>query len=475
MINQPPIRRHDLWPHQLQAYDACIINRDRCMLAMDMGTGKSKVVIDRIQNSDLKDVLILCPVSVRGVWRREIDKHWALPKKPIVTVLEKGTCQQKAQLFREDSARAEQQELTHIVVVNYESAAYGTKRGGKPLGDVLQKALWSLIVCDESHRIKAPHGKASKFVADLSRRTPRRLCLTGTPMPHSPLDLFGQYRFLDASIFGRSYVRFRARYAVCSQQFPSQVRYWINEEELAEKFGSLAYQCKASDVLDLPEITHNYRTCEMSPAAAKAYRGLEKHLIADVETGTVTVANALVQLLRMQQITSGFVSYDDDDGAETFERFDDNKEKLLADMLEDINRPAVVFCRFREDLRAVKRASEKLGRRYGELSGEQKDLTEHAQMLPETQVMGVQIQSGGVGVDLTRANYAFYFSLGFSLGDYLQSLARLHRPGQEHHVHVYHLMAAGTVDEVVYKALDKRQKVVERVLEIYGGELCKTA
>ena len=87
-------------------------------------------------------------------------------------------------------------------------------------------------------------------------------------------------------------------------------------------------------------------------------------------------------------------------------------------------------------------------------------------MPEDVQVMGVQIQSGGVGIDLTRAHIAIYYSMGYSLGDYVQSLARLHRPGQDHPVAFFHLVASNTVDQQVYSALQSRQNVVAEILEI---------
>jgi SNF2 family DNA or RNA helicase len=85
-------------------------------------------------------------------------------------------------------------------------------------------------------------------------------------------------------------------------------------------------------------------------------------------------------------------------------------------------------------------------------------------MSPDVDVVGVQVQSGGVGIDLTRAAYAVLYSVGFSLGDYEQLLKRVHRPGQERATTYIHLLAEDTVDEKVYQALAEKRKVVEFVL-----------
>jgi SNF2 family DNA or RNA helicase len=138
---------------------------------------------------------------------------------------------------------------------------------------------------------------------------------------------------------------------------------------------------------------------------------------------------------------------------------------LLRDVFEDIapDEPVVVFCRFHKDLEAVSRVADETGRRCLELSGRIDDLKRW--QAGEAPVLAVQIDSGGVGIDLTRARYSIYYSLGFSLGSYEQSLARIHRPGQTRPVEYIHLLAEGTVDGKVMAALTQRANVVNAVLE----------
>jgi SNF2 family DNA or RNA helicase len=244
-------------------------------------------------------------------------------------------------------------------------------------------------VLDESHRIKAPGGQASRYLARLAvkQQHARRLCLTGTPMPHSPLDLYGQFRFLDPQVFGTSYTRMRARYAECDVRFPSKVKFWKNQDELASKLDAHSWRVTADEVLDLPEAIHETIPVELSPKVMRFYR---------------------------------------------------------------------------TDLDDVAAVARELGREYAEVSGERKDLGRWQD--GDAAILGVQMQSGGVGIDCSRAAYAFYYSLGFSLGDYEQSLARLRRPGQTRCVRYYHLVCEGTVDAQVYAALRERRNVIEAVL-----------
>jgi len=418
------------WRHQTEAASWAAA-RHAAMLALDMGCGKT-----------------LTALLALGLL--------AVGKMLHSVLIHSGSSSQRAERLRQALLTAGNQTL--IVVVNYESVWRGE------LGKLIEETKWSAIVLDESHRIKAPGGKASRWLARLAAKQEhaKRLCLTGTPMPHSPLDLYGQFRFLDQQVFGSSYTRMRARYAECDARFPSKVKKWRNQDELAAKLDAHSWRVTADEVLDLPDAIHDTISVPLSPAVMKFYRQLEKEMTAEIEAGTVTVSNALTKLLRLQQATGGYARTDQlgtvpIDGTPT-------KRQVLEDRLEDlaVTEPVVVFCRFRSDLDDVQAAARTLGREYAEVSGDRKDLERW--QAGDATILGVQIQSGGVGIDLSRAAYAFYYSLGYSLGDYEQSLARLRRPGQTRCVRYYHLVAPGTVDEQVYAALRERRSVIEAVL-----------
>ena len=418
------------WRHQVEAAEWAA-SRKAAMLALDMGTGKT-----------LTALLALGLLAIARLLH--------------AVLLHTGSSSQRADRLRKALLTAGNRTL--IIVVNYDSVWRGE------LGKLIEATPWSAIVLDESHRIKAPGGKASRWLAKLATKhaTAKRLCLTGTPMPHSPLDLYGQFRFLDTSVFGSSFTRMRSRYAECDMRFPSKVKRWRNQDELAAKLDSQSWRVTADEVLDLPDAIHDTISVPLSPATMRFYRELEKEMVAEIAAGTVTVSNALTKLLRLQQATSGYARTDElgtvlIDGMPT-------KRQVLEDRLDDLAapEPVVVFCRFRSDLDDVQAAARTLGREYAEVSGTRKDLERW--QAGDATILGVQIQSGGVGIDLSRAAYAFYYSLGFSLGDYEQSLARLRRPGQTRCVRYYHLVAPGTVDEQVYVALRERRSVIEAVL-----------
>ena len=436
------------WQHQREAL-AFVKDKAGSMLAMEMGTGKSKVSIDLMDTQDYRQVLIICPLSVvGGVWPGEFAKHSAAPW----TVLPLARASVKDKQAQAEAALASPERVA--VVINYESV------WREPFGSWARAQKWDLLVMDESHRCKSPGGVASRYLSRLSDRVPQRLALTGTPMPHSPLDIYAQYRALDKSIYGTSFFRFKSRYAVMGGWSNAEVVGYQYQQELQRKFYSIAYRVNASEVLDLPPLFTVTRMCELGPQARKLYRILERDFMADLEEGRITAVNALSQLLRLQQVTSGYARIEDGQDVEV----DTTKAELLADLLEDMGKePVVVFARFKHDLEVVHRVARRLGRPSYEISGSRKELSLWNE---GGGVLAVQIQSGGLGIDLTQARYAVYYSLGFSLGDYLQSRARLHRPGQERPVEIIHLVATQTVDEKVMAALAAREQVVESIMRM---------
>lgn len=469
--------RTTAWTHQARAYHFAK-DLPAAMLAMDMGTGKSKVAVDLACASGARRVLVLCPKSVVGVWPREFGIHGACPVQVVAPrrgpkggelnvskrAAEIETALDQAWL-REENPEIGGLGPALVVVVNYESA------WRDPMASILLSVDWDLVVLDESHRIKAPGGKASKFCARLGRRAAKRLCLTGTPMPHSPLDVYAQYRFLDPGIFGTSFTSFRAHYAIL-RMLPGNVPIvdgYQREDELAEKMYRIGYRVMADDVLDLPEATWQTRTTQLGPKGQRTYDQLAHQLVADLEAGVVSAANSLVRLLRLQQVTSGWVPLDEPDGSgeRPLVEVDDSKARLLYDVLEDLpqREPVVVACRFTADLDNVRAVAEAQHRVYAELSGrDHSGLADDATMRTDIDVLGVQIQAGGVGIDLTRAAYVVNYSVGYSLGDWEQWLKRTHRPGQTRHVAYINLVCENTIDEAVYSALDARKDLVEFVL-----------
>ena len=447
-----------LWNHQEAGVQFGLPLRG-VMLACDMGTGKSRMALEILLGRYHLRTLLLCPLSVVGVWQKQVRLFAG--ERLDCLALNSGSVRRKQQQAAAAAVMVPTSGRPVLIVTNYETA------WREPFASWALTAGLDCLVCDELHRAKSPSSRISMYLARLAVVIPWRIGLTGTPMPHSPLDVFAQYRILASHIYGNNYWRFRNRYAVLGGYERKEVVGFKDLDDLHEKFYRIAYRVEKKDVLTLPTFVHEEIPVKLSPKGERAYRQLEKTFRADLETGTVSAGNALVRLLRLQQATSGFGVTEN--GA--VEALDHGKEAALTDLLTDLppSEPCVVFARFTHDLTAVQACAKKIGRQCFELSGRVNELTAW-QTDTWGSVLAVQIQAGGLGVEMVRACYAVFFSLGFSLAEYEQALARLHRPGQTRSVTYLHLVAERTADQKVYHVLRNRKEVVEGVLRLLREE-----
>jgi SNF2 family DNA or RNA helicase len=445
------------WRHQIEAFRFAMERLERgagaSLLALEMGVGKTLVALMILAAIAARRILICCPLRVVPVWEQQIERHLDLPLIAVSMDDNVGSVAKKKRLAEEKLKLAEVTDRPLAVIINYDSVWRA------PFAEWAEKQQWDLIIADESHRLKAPGGKASLAFKRLRARAKARLALTGTPLPHGPLDAYAQFRFLDPRIFGPSFAAFRQKYAVMGGFQRKQVTGFQQLDEFEALMRTITFRV-SKDVLDLPPETHMTYECQLSAEALRVYRDLEEDFVAEVRNGRVTAANAMVKLLRLQQFSGGWAKTDDGQ----YHRVDSAKQDLLADTLEDIGpgEPVVVFCRFHTDLDAVHEAAKSAGLQSLELSGRRDELKRWQE--GEAQVLAVQISAGGVGVDLTRSRYSLYYSLSFSLGEYDQALSRVHRPGQTRPVEHIHLVARNTVDRKIIRALEKRAEIVEAIL-----------
>ena len=442
-LTDPLMTKTAMWNHQKQAFHfaEAIMGEDGggTLLAMDMGTGKTKVAIDLLNEHLASKILVICPKAVMQVWPAEFVKHSLHPYR-IRTMTGNKTLPVKTQQV------IDSEEEWDVLVVNKDIV------WREPLRTFLLNAGFDFVIYDESHHIKSPGSKVSRFMHTLSRRSKFRLALTGTPMPQSPLDLYGQMRFVNENVYGASFVRFRSRYAIMGGFENRQVIGYHNEAELRRLFEENAFVVKSDDVLDLPEQMIVQRTCTLTPKERRVYRQMKDEFVAEVEDGVVTAANAMVKVIRLAQIANGVC-----DG----ERIGYSKQELLGEVIDELpDEPVVVFCRFWPDMDAVRDICKKGGRKYSELSGRRNDLAVWTQG-----VLAVQYQAGSAGVDLTLARYCLFYSPVYSLGDYQQAKKRVHRPGQSRAVTYVQLIAEATVDRQIYRILDDKKEVLENIFE----------
>ena len=454
------------WQNQQEAMEFAL-EHPAVMLDLDMGCGKTRVALDTtFSREDTRRILIVCPKAVIPVWRENLLKFhdgedwfcWdGLSTK-------NGTIALKAQSIFEWLKPDEYStpNSRYFVVVNYDIV------WREPLGVMLLRAGFDTVILDESHRAKAAGSKVSKYLAMLGKKVKYRMCLSGTPMANSPLDVYGQYRFLDPTIFGTCHDNFLQEYAVMGGPERRFIVGYKNQQKLREKFQSIAYTCRMADIRDrlkLPDqLPPTTRAVELPAKDMETCKTLSKEFIAECGSGNVVVNNVLSKMLRLQQIAAGFCMVREDVfSPNSIEELNTAKEDALSDMLEDISSEAsvVVFCVFTHDLDSVARAAKKAKRRAFELSGRRSNL--NAWKCIDGAVLAVQIQAGAEGIDMTNAHHAIYYSLPHSLALYNQSKARLYRPGQRNPVSFCHLIAKGTIDESMYQSLQRKQDIVEAI------------
>ncbi len=447
-----------MWEHQKQAYEFGIA-RNSVMLAMDMGTGKTKVAVSLLYGWGVKTALVVCPKSVIGVWGREFRKH-APDGTYDVHCLSEGKVVERANAIR-NVLRFGDPNLLRVVVINYDVIWQPS------ISNAIRETGVDCVILDESHRAKAAGSKTSKTCFMLGKRATYRICMSGTPMSNSPLDLYGQYRFLDPLIFGTNYARFLDQYAVLGGPEKRFVVGYKNLDDLSTKFRSIAFQCRKEDLpeLGLPgQPVSTSVTYRMAGRAKRLYEEVYEDLVSEIDGGHVVAGSVITALIRLQQITSGYCMVTDDDGSERLLPLNNEKQDILTDILKDVPRKdnVVVFCRFKPDISAAKMAAADAGFRVAELSGSRNELD--LWMKHEGSVLVVQIAAGNAGIDLSRASIAIYYSLTFSLSDYEQSISRLYRPGQKNQVSLIHILAENTVDEKILDALVHKRSIVDDVL-----------
>lgn len=430
-------------------------------LLMEQGCGKTLAAIAvagrAFLNGNIDRVMVFAPASVVPVWPNEFRMHADFDHEVIA--LEGPVKRRVAVLEGWERDRGTLQ----VAATNYEASWR--------MDEAIKAWQPDLIICDESQRIKTPGAQQSKALHRLGRAARYRMILTGTPISNNPLEFFSQYKFLDPSIFGNSYYAFRNRYATMGGFEGRQVVGFRNLPELTKKAHAIAYRVTKEEALDLPPFIDQTLYCELEPKAARAYTALAKESVAELDSGEqVTAANVLARLLRLSQLTGGYVGTEE---GET-EQVSTAKLSLLAETLDDLlvvdGKKIVIFARFLAEIEAIKGLLADRGVDYEWITGavpmaERGGAVERFQQQPQCRVFLAQIQTAGLGITLTAADTAIFYSLDFSFANYDQCRARIHRLGQKNACTYIHLVVKSSVDEQVLGALLEKKDMAALVVD----------
>ena len=460
------------YAHQLKALEMSW-NKEVFAYFMEMGTGKSKVLLDNIamlyDRGKINGALIVAPKGVYKNWHdSEIPEH--LPEhidrnvvlwKSLVTRQQKLKCDS---LFDHDFTKLQ------ILLMNVE--ALSTKKGLNFTRQFLNVKR-ALFVVDESTTIKNPGAKRTKNIIQLSKLGKYRRILTGSPVTKSPLDLYTQCHFLDPFLLDHnSYYSFRSRYALMrTANFNGRsvqiVVGYHNLAELSKKLEPFSYRVLKDDCLDLPPKTYMKRVIQLSPEQKKVYQQMKTSALAILNGKMVTTMNVITQLMRLQQITCGHFKADDG----SIQNIKNNRITELMDVLEEVEGKAIIWAHWRHDIDTIVESIEEqypgsVVTYYGDTSTEDRQKAIKKIQDPESKVrflVGTP-QTGGYGITLTGASTMIYYSNGYDLEKRQQSEARIDRIGQKKPMTYIDIIAEDTVDEKIVKSLRKKVNIATEIM-----------
>jgi len=463
------------YAHQMTALEKSW-NKETYAYFMEMGTGKTKVLIDNLamlyDKGKVDGVIIVAPKGVVKTWyEQELPTH--LPDHiENVTVLWQPNITKKQQEKLE--TLYEIGTALHILVMNVE--ALSTDKGVKFARKFLASHR-SMMAIDESTTIKNPSAKRTKNIISLGKHAKYRRIMTGSPITKNPLDLYSQCEFLDPWLLNfASYYAFRNRYAEMKTMHIhgrsiQVVNAFQNLSELSDKVKGFSYRVLKEDCLDLPPKNFTKRHVVLTADQRKIYEQMKKAAMAVLNGKVTTTMTVLTQLMRLHQITCGHFTADDG----TTQLIPNNRITELMNILEETEGKVIIWANYQRDVnQIIKNITEKYGKNsivdyYGLTPQEDRqDNIRKFQNGPECRFLIGTPQTGGYGITLTKANTVIYYSNGYDLEKRLQSEDRAHRIGQKKNVTYIDLIAEDTVDEKIVKALKDKINIASEVL---GEEL----
>jgi len=383
-------------------------------------------------------------------------------------VLWKAMINQKQQ--NELNKLFESTEKLHVLCMNVE--AFSTKKG-LDFAAKFMSCHNTLMAIDESTTIKNPDAKRTKNIVALGKYAKYKRILTGSPVTKSPLDLYKQCEFLDPYLLDYgSYYAFRTRYAVMrSANFGGRsvqiVVGYKNLGELSQKLEPFSYRCLKEDCLDLPDYTYTKRVIQLTPEQKKLYTQMKVLALAELDGKQMTTQSAMVQLMRLHQITCGHFTADDG----TIKEVKNERLDALVDILGEVENKAVIWAHYRHDINAIVNAVEKnFGKEsyvtyYGDTTNEERQNAIKQIQDPNSPVRFIigTPQTGGYGITLTGANTMIYYANGYDYEKRIQSEARINRAGQTRKMTYIDIIAEDTVDEKIVKALKSKMNIASKI------------
>ena len=459
------------YKHQIESLERSFDKKNFAYF-MEMGTGKSKVLIDNIamlyDKGYIDGALIVAPKGVYKNWlTSEVPTHLPDHIQKEVVLWNTSTSEKN---IKELSKVFKPEIKLHILLMNVE--AFSTKRGLE-FAYKFVNSHKTLMAVDESTTIKNPKAIRTKSIVQVGKNAKYKRILTGSPITKSPLDLYMQCYFLDSDLLGfDSYYAFRSRYAqMVSRNFGGRQVQIIGSyrrlDELSQKVEPFSHRVLKEDCLDLPPKVYTKRMVELTPEQTKMYVTMKKLALAEMNGKVSTAPHVLTQIMRLHQITCGH--FKSDDG--TIQEVKSNRINELLSVLDEIEGKAIIWANYIYDVeKIVKAIQEEYGEDsvvgyYGKTTSDERSKNiESFQNNDRVRFFVGNPQTGGYGITLTAANNVIYYSNGYDLEKRLQSEDRAHRIGQKKSVTYIDFITEKTVDEKIVKALRKKINIASEVL-----------
>lgn len=448
-------------PHEYQEYAIRFIEENPvAAVFLDMGMGKTSIVLTAIlhlmyEQFEVNRVLIIGPLRVaRTTWPEEIKK-WDHMKGIRYSVMVGSAAERTAALETD----------ADIYIINRENVPWLVQQCGGAFD-------FDMVVIDELSSFKSWQTKRFKALMKVRPFVKRIVGLTGTPSSNGLMDLFAEFKVLD---MGKRLGRFIGQYRECyfrADRMNGPVVYSYRlvpgaEEAIYEKISDITISMKAADHLNMPELVSTVHKVYLDEKERAAYEAMKKDLVLELYGGEVTAANAAALSGKLSQLADGAV-YGDDGKVKVLH---DRKLDALEDLVESANgRPVLVAYWFKHDLSRIMERLERLKVKFRKLDSDESIRKWNAGEIPVGLIHpagaghGLNLQAGG--------NILVWFGLTWSLELYQQTVARLWRQGQQSGtVSVIHIVADGTVDERILKALEMKDGTQAALIDAVKAEI----
>ena len=475
-----------LYKHQRQALNKANLKKGFLYL-MEQGTGKTITALVEaweLYDLDLIDcVVILAPNGVHRQWiESELNEHFG--DKNYETFVWRGVRSEREQNKLEKIKNTDSK-LTFFSF-NYEAVRLNINRGTKSLSLVKLEEIVNdkrcLLIADESTRIGNPDAQQTLAALLLSKKCEYKRGLSGTCINGTPLTLYSQLKLIDSTILTYNYAVFKSIFAVTKDMVSANkkvIRIIVGFKNLLKLAGILephSYRVKAEDCLDLPKLSIVKIKTELSPKQSKLYNELRDKLVSEFENEEITAPHVLTLMIRLQQISNGFVKVDFSEECQLIDA-ENNKVAQLLNILKSIddNRKIIIWSRSVDFLKHIYNILEsefpnQTVRYWGGISKAEREDAKEKFLLKNREDLSKRIflgnpAAGGTGLNLQAANYMIYLDRYFDLEINQQSEKRHHRNGQNLPCFTYYISNKDTIDEKIEMAIERKENIKSIILK----------